>query len=800
MALGRLVIDLAANVASLQRDLGKASQQITKFADGAKGALSALGVGISVAGIGAFVKATIDAADRLNDLRMRTGLTGQQLLVLEGAALRGGGSIEVLEGVVSKLARRLGEARKGTGDAAEAYRALGISVENSGGGLKTIDQILREVGAKFRTFENGAGKAELAVAALGKGGDTLIPMIENIEETEERFRRLGITIDEQLISAADEFNDSLEDLKVVMDVISRQVISALLPHLQQLVTAMTDSAASTDAFKGSVDTLLAPLKFLASGVIGSVSAIAALTEVVVGFSIAQRELTRGNLTRAFEEMEIAAERASNRLSSAGGVIKGLFSDPERRAPTERPELRPPPRITDQAAAKAAQDALFALQTRQAKISLDLVLDAAKREQSILDAKYQDALVGELEYWTRKQEIQRAATDAELRALQVQADRQRQLVEETRKRGTSTKEYLDAVGTLDEILAKRNKLELDFATQSTLGYMEAKRSADQYKREVGDLNAQLLELQGLSGDAAAQRLALANEPLRRRFSANSDVQAIATLDAVERLTIAQARFNQQRDEQEQVSARLAIQEERIQNSLRTGALSELDALKQTGEARAAAVRQMDDMVRNLERVAEASGNPRLILQAEQARAALERLRSETDLLAEKFDTIFKDSFADAFADFVSGTKSAKDAFKAFADSVTREINRIVAQSIATDISNAIGLGGGRGAGGGFGGILATIFGGRASGGAADAALLANQAGLVGSFASGTDFVPRTGLALVHAGERIIPANQNRGGPSVVMNVYAQDADSFRRSQGQIMASLESAAARARRKNG
>ena len=41
--------------------------------------------------------------------------------------------------------------------------------------------------------------------------------------------------------------------------------------------------------------------------------------------------------------------------------------------------------------------------------------------------------------------------------------------------------------------------------------------------------------------------------------------------------------------------------------------------------------------------------------------------------------------------------------------------------------------------------------------------------VPEYATGTDYVPRTGLALVHQGERITPAGQNNGGPTIVQNI-------------------------------
>lgn len=85
------------------------------------------------------------------------------------------------------------------------------------------------------------------------------------------------------------------------------------------------------------------------------------------------------------------------------------------------------------------------------------------------------------------------------------------------------------------------------------------------------------------------------------------------------------------------------------------------------------------------------------------------------------------------------------------------------------------------------VIATYGGGSAGGSAASsgadvAALLAEigqlnlalslqgaQSGIIGSFAKGTLSVPETGLALVHAGEQIVPAGQVRGGDGAYSSV-------------------------------
>jgi flagellar biosynthesis chaperone FliJ len=65
-----------------------------------------------------------------------------------------------------------------------------------------------------------------------------------------------------------------------------------------------------------------------------------------------------------------------------------------------------------------------------------------------------------------------------------------------------------------------------------------------------------------------------------------------------------------------------------------------------------------------------------------------------------------------------------------------------------------------------------------------------------FETGTPYVPRTGLAMVHQGERIIPASQNRGGGSEIsltINAAILDRAFWRREQRQIMRTLARAVA-------
>lgn len=762
-SLGNLVIELSANVARLQSDLGKAQNVAERYAKNISSVFGAAIGGLGIAGIGAFINKTIEAADRLNDLRTRTGLTGQQLLVLEGAAVRSGAGIEAVGDVTSKLARRLAEASKGTGDAAAAYQAMGINVHRASGELKSVDEILREVGAKFRGYEDGANKAALATAALGKGGDRLIPVVEAIEETEKRFQRLGITIDEDVITRADQFKDTMEDVASVSGVLGRQLVSELLPTMQKIAEAFTEINKESSIFQTigrGVEIVFETLTILGDNFVFTFSVIA---KELAGFAAQISAFGRGDFAGIQEiNKQVAEDTAKLRaeLDKREKLILSRREGPdnfERMGDLSRLGRGKAPGVPDLNLVKAGQDALRKLEDQQAKLRLDALTDAAKRETALLESQRQDNLVSERDYWARRVEIQKTAVEAEIRELTVQAERQQKLVDQEAKKGKTSKDYYNAVGDLDKTLAARNKLELDFANTVALTYAEAQRSAKAYERQVEDLNVQLLEFQGNTAEAASRRFAAATTDQREQALRNGRRDVVELIDNLGAATVAQAEFNQERQKQEDVIARLGISEERIQNSMRTGAISELEALQRTGNARKEAAAQIETMVSGLERIAAASNNPALVLQAEQARAALERLRSETDLLAQKFDTVFTDAFSDAFTDFVMGTKTASEAFKSFANTVISELVRIQAKSLATELSKGFGIGD----------LLSGIFGrsnglsaiGAATGiGASD---FLGSSGIMGPYDVGTDYVPRTGLALVHQGEQIIPAGQSRG---------------------------------------
>ena len=103
-----------------------------------------------------------------------------------------------------------------------------------------------------------------------------------------------------------------------------------------------------------------------------------------------------------------------------------------------------------------------------------------------------------------------------------------------------------------------------------------------------------------------------------------------------------------------------------------------------------------------------------------------------------------------------------------------------------------------------GSVGNAAGGAGQGGGMLEGLLAMGKSFVGSFDVGTDYVPRTGLALIHQGERIIPAADNAagrfGGGTTVTNNFHLSGPVDARTQAQIAAQAAAAISRAQRRNG
>lgn len=208
-----------------------------------------------------------------------------------------------------------------------------------------------------------------------------------------------------------------------------------------------------------------------------------------------------------------------------------------------------------------------------------------------------------------------------------------------------------------------------------------RAAEAVQHTVNDITAQLLTLQGNTASATALHLHDANEDIRRQLTNRGDTATLARLDEIERLSVAQARLNDLQGAYNLAIDELGVKQGRIDLQAQTGAITELDAINQRSAAAKAYVDALRPVADEYDRIALASGNPQLIVNAEKFRLALEQIGAQADELRKKFEDVFTGSFADALTSFATGTKSAKDALKDMLKSIEQQISQIASKNIA-----------------------------------------------------------------------------------------------------------------------
>lgn len=378
-------------------------------------------------------------------------------------------------------------------------------------------------------------------------------------------------------------------------------------------------------------------------------------------------------------------------------------------------------------------------------------------------------------------------DAEIAAINKTLEAQQAALA---KESEGTAGYVTALQAVEATEAKRAEVTRALGATTAQVFQQSERAARDYTRAIEDVRTEIMSLTGDTRGAALRQFDRSKEALLAQAKARVAAgepgaeQEVADINTARELSALQAEFNQERQKLSDINSYLAIEEERAQNTFRAGAISELELMRRTGAARQAAIAQQEAIVLNLQRIAAEGKNPAIALQAEQAAAALEKLRLEADVVGQKFNEIFTSSAADAFAEFIEGTKTASQAFDSFGDSVVKQINRMVTEALSKQLFEAMGLGGGTNKSGGLIAGLAGILSGSIGGNSAPAPGSPNFIGpmqpsggdgggfwgglakiggaIIGSFDTGTPYVPRTGLAMIHQGERIVPAAENARG--------------------------------------
>lgn len=834
---GALGIQITADDAELRAVMRRAAEAtVSAFStmEGSakqfKSVLEALGVATTVGGILAFARSAIDSAAALDDLAEKTGASVEQLSKLSQVARISGLGIETVETGLIRLAKALGGADEESKGAGQAFAKLGLDMEKLRG-MDTADA-LKLVSTELNKYADGQGKTALALDIFGKSGAQLLPLLKDLGDA----GNVNARVTAAQAAEAETLQKSLNKLAGDALDLKRALVLELVPGLQQVAEYIKSSKSEAEGFSDSFSPVTETFKALA--VLGANVAFVfkGVGREIAG-SIAKRDAlifgNKGDSSVVGDALENDAKKAREELEAYERSILNF----DKLAKQRRDALA---KLTDKDL--DARD----LRNRQQKLNytsgggktgsgddpakkeldnrLKALEGASQNEKDIVTSTFKaieivagQNLISFRDYYDVRRTIQENAVkkqqenyDAEIAALQ-----------DFKKKAAKETDRTEADGKIADIKRKKIQLDRTAADQVDEDTEKQRKAFKDLQNQIQLNSASVLELEGNLKEAAAIRFDVANQDIRARFVVEGRDDAVALLDTLRGYSIAQAEVNALNAEADRIGQQRANTETLIGIAQRNGAISELGSLQARTQARLKEIEDLEKIYDARLRIAQESGNPKLLQDAENLRVRLEELRSSADLLGQAFDNIFVSSAADAFSSFISGAKSAKQAFGDFVNSVVAQISKLAAQ----DLANALFKGGNSasGNGGGFFGFLGSLFGssgsgfssstpggmftlpgeGWAKGGAFDGARrFANGGAFTNGIVDSPTFFnpavmgeagPEAIMPLARDGSGRLGVRGGGGGNNVnvTFNISTPDAGSFRASESQIAARMHAA---------
>jgi hypothetical protein len=664
--------------------------------------LDLFGGEISIAGIGKLIKEVVEAGEKLNELSGITGSSVEQLSRLQNIVKIGGADISAFRANIERLASGIHQGEEDFSKTARALQFLGITTKDPA-------QAMEEMAKKLDKFADSSSKAAFARDAFGKQGPEFLSSLHDIATASD----VAATTTKEQAKRADELADASRKLTNQMtllhDVILDKVVPALANAIEQFTTGTKIAGGFFEAIKlfGTLNPFDTPeegLKKLRFQL--DLLEISKKRQTPFGALIDKLDQQRGNggIDKQIEDRkkQIAFLELLQRQK--------IPINPEDTNPRDIIMARKPDLGYESTIPGAAVAALHAgIKAIEFDVQSEQQVFTAR--QDFLRKYYDQDLISIDEFYEKRVTTIRQATETSVSALDAELERMRAFVPE------DAKERSEINAEISGKEAERLKILIEASKQEGVIYLERLDTQRKYSRAQRDLAVQLQELQGDTVGAGVAKLRLEQEDLRRHLAVNNDTVGLQNADAILALQENQLKLNKATTDYGLIVDAAGLAQKRLDIAVQGGTLTTLEALQRKSDLNRALIPIYEAQYALVAKLAEASGNPAAILNAERLKVEIEALGTQTDLVAKKFNDLFAGALTDALTDLASGTKSLKDVLKDLEKSLVSSINRIAAQQISEGLfkkgGSLEGLGGffrdifGKGTGG-FGGATPPIF--------------------------------------------------------------------------------------------
>jgi len=404
-----VTIDFNANLVKFAGQVDKATDQLNKFQAKAEtigtrvnSALSGIGVGLSLAGLGAFVKSGIDAADALNDLSDRTGIAIEKLAGLQYAVKIGDTSLEAFQSSANKLSINIAKN-------AETFKNLGISAKDPVEAFKQLADL-------FSSIQDPQTRAAVGAAAMGKAYAEMAPLLlmgsAGIQALIDKGIQLNPITAEQARRAG-EFNDKLEALSAQTLGFRSHLAMYVLEPLAALAEGIDTNIQKFGILQGLFQGIAEGAENFAVGGFNR-GLSKELDDINRQIALKKQQLAKAQSGEEFigEGREVGLAREINRLlKQRETLIQNLHNQRQPAAPTVAPtdkNLKELLKLSEDKADQVAQKAIAAaekLNNTYDTTAAALRREIALRENNTAAAQMEyDVQYGSLQTLTEAQKI------------------------------------------------------------------------------------------------------------------------------------------------------------------------------------------------------------------------------------------------------------------------------------------------------------------------------------------------------------------------------------------------------------
>lgn len=725
-----------------------------------------IGVGLGVHAFEEMIKGALEAEVALQHLGARAGLTGSQLSSLIEPARLAHTDLETVAQASAKLSKALLNFSDDGAKATIVLKGLGLRSEEVASLLAKPQEGLLKVAHLLDTLPEGGTKAGVQLLILGRaGGATAAVMEELAKKTELAARRTQEEIDAavELDHRFVQLSLRTEDLKTSFANALVDPINGVLDAFAKLTTGSNDVKSALTQLRNDgtiqewarnsalvIGTVVESLVFLGRTVaaVGSSFKAVALDAIVllheageqVAFgaaasivpispehkkAIEARDKAVNEADQKYADLiKVNATKITDALRASfaqqDAVSKAIADAPANADINDRRAAAANKAAVDaEAKAKAANEkrlralldagnqkgdparAILEGQIKEQERAIALQRDLLNTQEQFLRAYYDQDLITVESYYdslnaAREEALRNTVTayDAEISAAKVYRD--------TKAKTQADKEK--ANNTILEAEDKQRKAIVDSTNQEKLLSLERTKAFQKYRDELDSIQAQLLIVNSRTAEAAAIQFDIANRSAVAKADLRGDEATKRAIAALREQTILQAGLNDITKQYDLILGDVAIQTGYINLAQSTGRISEIEALQKQSDLNRAMIPYLEQAAQAYQLIAEKSGQAFDIQKAAQMRLELEKLKTQTDLLADTFNKTFGDAFSSAISDVVTGAKSVKDAFNDMVKQITKSIADLASKGLASSLFGQEGPLSGIGKG------LSQIFGG------------------------------------------------------------------------------------------